>query len=243
MTRLAEWKKAVTAAVSSGTTQRAALLSVLQAQFPIADSKTVGEKISRFLVRDPVTGVYHLRDAPRPLRTRGSSLPPQTGQGWYERFLQRGLSDGFAVRFKETGDGRPWTKLILGVSRSVGEESGFLVRDRPELNRWDQTWLNSKERPVVVIEHENDPESGSGLKSELDHLIPADAALRVLITYYRGSQVVERTASLLDEIRRRLESQGTRDSEFLLLTSRWEVDDARDFRAYVIKPKWVAERL
>jgi hypothetical protein len=172
-----------------------------------------------------------------------SSFPPESGEGWYDRFVERGLSENFASRFRATKGDKAWTNLILDLTRDLGEGAGFKVVDRPEMHRWDQAWLGPGRRPIVVIEHENNPQDGDGLRGELDHLIPADAPLRVLITYFTPGTLKDKTVTLLGEIRARLDAQGIRDNEFLLLTAGWGISDVRDYRAYLITPRWVEQRL
>lgn len=246
MTSADEWKRAVTEAIAKGFTERSALLSNLQSQFPTADPKTVAEKVSRFAERDRARQGYYyvLRGGPRPPRNVTSTFPPDSGRGWFERFVKHGLAPEGSKGFRETPDGNtPWTKFILSLTHSIGKDEGFLVREKPELNRWDQSWLNSSGRPIVVIEHENDPETGSGLTSELDHLVPSDAPLKVLITYYPQSRLVASATDLAGAIQERLRSHGNFHGEFLLMVARWEIDDVRDFRAYLLRPDWVSDRL
>ena len=56
MTTSDEWRRAVTEAIGKGFSERSALLSNLQMQFPAADPKTVAEKVSRFAERDRRAG-------------------------------------------------------------------------------------------------------------------------------------------------------------------------------------------
>lgn len=130
--------------------------------------------------------------------------------------------------------------MMLTFTRGLGEAGDFVVRDRPELNRWDQAWLEDGSRVVVAIEHEND---ASDLSSELNHLIPIAAPLRVLITYFPSARLREESETLMKEIERRLRAESTPKCEFLLLTARWDIDDVRDYLAYVVRQDWIGERL
>ena len=242
LTKLSEWNQAVVDAIQGGTTERAALLAELHRKFPYADSKTVAEKVSRFAERGRAKSGYFdvLRTGPRPSRDTPSRQPASHAQGWYERFLRHGLDSGPRKAFRETPDGKSWTVMVLRFLREIGEPEGFQVKDRPELNRWDQSWLDPTGKPIVVIEHEND---GSDLESELNHLIPCDAPLRVLITYFSRGLLKSATAELVETIDQRLSQQRANSCEFLLLTARWEIDDVRDYEAHSIRQEWVPTRL
>lgn len=86
-------------------------------------------------------------------------------------------------------DDKAWTRLVQSIMRDIGEELGYVVRDKSVLGEFlglDQAWRIQESRKVrtyLAMEVENTDKLREIIDDEFQKLIDVKAELKVLVYY------------------------------------------------------------